>query len=87
MRHTYPLGPDGKPLHEGTYRKYHRVLYVGDDVHEAGDLQIIIMHELGHSAGMEHLAPGLYGIMMADDRAPDWTENDLNECRRVDACD
>lgn len=63
--------------------------YPGKTIFIAPDLDsrtffLTVLHEFGHAQGLHHI-PGP-GIMNATIGAPDFTEGDLEECRRVNVC-
>lgn len=72
-RHDYPLDDQGNPIHNGTYRKYNRTMWLGTDVVDDSGLQLLVMHELGHADGMNHLAEGQTGVMMANNMTIGYT--------------
>ena len=45
-----------------------------------------LLHELGHSFGLDHLGPGEAGVMSGYDATDEFTDADRRECRRTGAC-
>jgi hypothetical protein len=68
----------------GAYYPTEGIVLLPDDTSRS-DAMGILLHEIGHSAGLKHVEPP--GIMAERGNIPeDFTPNDIAECRRVGAC-
>lgn len=85
-KHTYPSEEGGTPSTLGTHKKWLRRIWISDTVTDGARFEALILHELGHAAGMSHLTPPYRGIMMMGEIELDWSWSDHNECEHAGVC-
>jgi hypothetical protein len=73
------------PQYAGLYDSDTGNIIIDEDSQNARfNFEGLLLHEIGHSFGMDHVKDPK--AIMVDTAGPDFTDADLQECQRVNAC-